>query len=500
MALAKGVPLRPEDEERAREIADGGVEKIRAKAEGLIPDDASPAAVQAAMSQVGVLDFDVNERLLLQSEITAFLDGLDLYHRETFDEAVAEVADILAEHVPMTDASGAKSKASQKMIGLLSGLPELARERFLKAAVKASASDAGWEGFGIKDAQQLIDETIGVNETYAKSLSQDTVSDFIGQASELRQRDIGMDSYQWKTKRDDRVRETHKANDRRQFTWEESHNLSIVETGPPGHDWGCRCIAEPVLSDELIEHLQKGAEEFGTGIPEGERDVNPFIYVRDDGRKLLKGSDYPALGALVRSVPTGSNPAGKIMLARAALPFETRQTGDEFIIEGYGLEWDQVADLGWFNETFVKGAFSDVLDDVRWKVGHNYERVALARSPRTMRVYEDDTGLGYEARLDLRSPYAMDLMVAVERGDVDKASIGFTPGDYRYEDANDLYVNTKVDELWEISAVDWPAYESSALGARAQELPSTRQPSTLKLEAARVLADSFLRDHPPLEA
>ena len=126
-------------------------------------------------------------------------------------------------------------------------------------------------------------------------------------------------------------------------------------------------------------------------------------------------------------------------------------------------------DAGWFTESFRQGAFLDSLDEVRLKVGHDHRALALARSPGTMDVSEDDEGLAFEARLDLRSQRHFDaLPIAIERGDVDGMSIGFWPIEEvvtRKEDEPAHYEVTRA-ELLEISAVDFPAYESSFVEAR----------------------------------
>ena len=66
-------------------------------------------------------------------------------------------------------------------------------------------------------------------------------------------------------------------------------------------------------------------------------------------------------------------------------------------VRGYGLEWGDVYDGGWFTESFRQGAFSDTLEGVRLKVGHDHRTLAIARSPGTMEVGEDDDGLFYAA-------------------------------------------------------------------------------------------------------
>ena len=163
---------------------------------------------------------------------------------------------------------------------------------------------------------------------------------------------------------------------------------------------------------------------------------------------------------------------GQRVVIRSAPAFETRELDGMFQIEGYGLKFDVVADLGWFTESFRSGAFSETLDDVRYLIGHDYTRPAVARSQKTMTLAEDDTGLHYEMSLDMRSPDVMSLAVAVDRGDIDKASIGFyfpRSKDYEFtegdedEGTKDHYEIVRVRELIEISAVNWPAHESSDL-------------------------------------
>lgn len=187
------------------------------------------------------------------------------------------------------------------------------------------------------------------------------------------------------------------------------------------------------------------------------------------------------------TVPMGGDETAVRMDFRiAADALETRQTEEgEYRIKGYGLRWGETADLGWYTESFRKGAFEGVLDDVRFKIGHDWTMLGLARSPLTMQLREDDEGLYFQATLDLTNPDSLRIQSAVERGDVDKVSIGFTMRGGKYEveypgEDNDLdrqhVTIIKVGDLYEVSAVDFPAYESSSLEPRAEPegLPSDR--------------------------
>ena len=50
--------------------------------------------------------------------------------------------------------------------------------------------------------------------------------------------------YIWRTQSDGKVRQSHAANDGKIFSWDEP-----PETGHPGEDYGCRCIAEPYYTE-----------------------------------------------------------------------------------------------------------------------------------------------------------------------------------------------------------------------------------------------------------
>lgn len=64
---------------------------------------------------------------------------------------------------------------------------------------------------------------------------------FAGLINQLRQADLGIESYVWRTRDDGKVRSTHAANAVRVFRWDDP-----PFTGHPGHDHNCRCVAEPI--------------------------------------------------------------------------------------------------------------------------------------------------------------------------------------------------------------------------------------------------------------
>jgi len=96
-----------------------------------------------------------------------------------------------------------------------------------------------------------IEKRTKVTRNRAKFIARDQVSKLNGQLARLRQTNVGVDDYTWRTALDERVRATHKANEGRKFKW----NKPPAVTGHPGEDFQCRCIAEPNF-DKLLAAIQ----------------------------------------------------------------------------------------------------------------------------------------------------------------------------------------------------------------------------------------------------
>ena len=265
--------------------------------------------------------------------------------------------------------------------------------------------------------------------------AQVAASSVFGAASQDRQQALGFNEYIWATRVDAQVRPSHAENEGRRFRWD----FAPAGTGHPGEDYNCRCAAIP-----------------DTESSEDRMSIPGMIYRY---APAVSPRDAPPNGARVAHVRT------------LPVSLELRQSGDGYGIVGYGLKWGVIADLYWFTESFEKGAFSHTLDDVRLLANH--EGLPMARSPGTMQVTEDDVGLRIEATLDMRNPQSAEVASAVGRGDLDKMSIAFTMNydddEVSYSELPDgrtHYIIKKVDRLWEVSAVPWPAHESSELTPR----------------------------------
>lgn len=151
----------------------------------------------------------------------------------------------------------------------------------------------------------------------------------------------------------------------------------------------------------------------------------------------------------------------------------------EKTIVGHPAVFDSQADIGgWFGEVIERGAFDDCnMDDVLFFVNHNTSKIPLARSRRnngnsTMTLSVDNVGLNMEAKLDTENnEQARSVYSAVSRGDMDGMSFCFRIKDCTWSDLDTDYpirhIN-KIAQVYEVSAVNEPAYEDTDISARAK--------------------------------
>ena len=169
-------------------------------------------------------------------------------------------------------------------------------------------------------------------------------------------------------------------------------------------------------------------------------------------------------------------------LERRSYEFEVRAEKDEHgnIITGRPIVYNRRADIGgFFSEVIERGALDKTdLKDVRFLVNHDMSKIPLARSRRnngnsTMQLTLDDFGMGIRVQLDTENnSEARNLYSAVERGDISGMSFMFSVNDEEWSEMESDYPTRHIKEIGsvvEVSAVTFPAYESTEIYARSKE-------------------------------
>ena len=113
-----------------------------------------------------------------------------------------------------------------------------------------------------------------------EAMEQQLLPGFAGLINELRQRDLGIRQYIWRSRDDGKVRSSHAHYDDQIFSWDDP-----PEGGHPGQAFNCRCHAEPY---------------FGQSTGQADAVITPAQFTVADG--LPAGGSLPDLGEGLRAL------------------------------------------------------------------------------------------------------------------------------------------------------------------------------------------------------
>ena len=151
--------------------------------------------------------------------------------------------------------------------------------------------------------------------------------------------------------------------------------------------------------------------------------------------------------------------------------FEVRAELDGMAVEGYAAvferpevmyEIDGIA----YSEVIDRAAFSGAqMADVVMNYNHGGKPVARTKNG-TLQLMLDDNGL--KVRADLSSSVeSRNLYEEIKAGLIDKMSFAFTVKDEQYDKSTRTRRITGIKRLYDVAAVDLPAYDSTTLVARS---------------------------------
>lgn len=152
---------------------------------------------------------------------------------------------------------------------------------------------------------------------------------------------------------------------------------------------------------------------------------------------------------------------------------EIRADEENRKITGYAAVFDSMSgNLGGFRERIERGAFSKALptSDVRALINHDSNYVLGRAKAGTLRMIEDERGL----KIEIDPPAtqaANDLLVSINRGDIDQMSFAFRLGKDSWEERNGESIRTihEFDEIYDVSVVTYPAYEETSVALRSMD-------------------------------
>lgn len=147
------------------------------------------------------------------------------------------------------------------------------------------------------------------------------------------------------------------------------------------------------------------------------------------------------------------------------------ETGaEELWVEGYAARFNSPTVLfemagQEYSEQIAAGAFDGCpMDDVIMNYNHGGKVVARTRNG-TLLLEVDDTGLRIRARLD-GTEEGRRLYEEIKGGYIDRMSFAFQIAEESFDEDKRLWTVRRIKRLFDVSAVDIPAYDDTSIEAR----------------------------------
>jgi len=222
---------------------------------------------------------------------------------------------------------------------------------------------------------------------------------------------------------------------------------------------------------ECKYETQEEAEEDNKDYYENELDIQDDIEViQKEIKEVIK--DLNNVSKELEITNIWDKKYNKENMEKRIYTIETRVKEDENnkeIVEGYGSIFNSRSEnLGGFYEYISPTAITqETIDnsDVRALINHDESLILARQSAGTLNLSVDEKGLRYSFDLP-ETTYGKDLGINMKNGNISQSSFAFTiaeNGDEWTTDeaGNDIRTITKIDRLYDVSPVSFPAYSQS---------------------------------------
>jgi len=176
---------------------------------------------------------------------------------------------------------------------------------------------------------------------------------------------------------------------------------------------------------------------------------------------------------------------------------QPQEGSDERIVRGTAVVFNSPTCLYEYDgikyyEIIDRHAFDECdMSDVIFNYNHGGKVVARLRN-KTLVLNTNERGLDMEAELS-GTAAGRDLFEEIDGGYVDKMSFSFSVRESKYDNQTHTRTITKIRKLYDVSAVDIPAYNETSISARSffeeeysKEAKALEQAHRRKLLLARV--------------
>lgn len=195
-------------------------------------------------------------------------------------------------------------------------------------------------------------------------------------------------------------------------------------------------------------------------MPKNENPIDKRMFKHDDYRHLMQVRIFNQ---------DGEDNQSKMIIEGKAVTFD-----DPTVLFTYeGVEYKEIIARGAFDETDISKAYL--------KYNHSDNIMAMARVKNgTLSIEVRDDGVWIRAEL-ADTTAGRDLYTLIKRCDIDKMSFAFTIREESYDEKLHTWTVRKVDTLFDVAAVEQPAYENTQLFARRYGDAEARRKSEVEI-------------------
>lgn len=204
-----------------------------------------PEYVNDAYAQVLSDAFDVlrmrYNNIINDAKVVAnsFTQGVDENNKRRFYAAMEDAVGVnLSSIIQNEDLTDILVASTRENVGLIKSIPDEYLKK-IETIVFTETTQGSTAGSMIQQIQKAGRTT----EKRAKLIARDQTAKLNSVINQQRQQNLGVEEYVWRTATDDRVRPEHASKNGKVFRWDSPPK----DTGHPGHDINCRCVAQPII-------------------------------------------------------------------------------------------------------------------------------------------------------------------------------------------------------------------------------------------------------------
>lgn len=165
-------------------------------------------------------------------------------------EPIALIADADEVRRKRYNAEDIVQKWTRDAVKLITSVRDEVAEQLEKDIIEALETDMTAKDLQQKWLRNGIPVEFGTLQGRVKVIAQHQMSMLHSQVQRERARSVGVTKFVWRTQEDGRVRSAHRALNGKEFDYDDPPS-----EGLPGQPVNCRCYAESVIPDEMLEGI-----------------------------------------------------------------------------------------------------------------------------------------------------------------------------------------------------------------------------------------------------